>query len=89
VLWQEWEFGIGGRRPAKIFNGSQRGRVKYNYCLRKPFWHLVTKMIRLGYCSASAIDKIYCIYSNRLSTTKFLRKIRQDARQGGHAQLRF
>jgi hypothetical protein len=89
VLWQEWEFGVGGRRPAKSFNGSQRGKVKFNYCLRKPFWNLVTKMIRSGYCSASAIEKIYNVYSTRLSTTKILRKIRQDARQGGHAQLRF
>jgi hypothetical protein len=75
VLWQEWEFGIGGRKAAKIFNESQRGIVKFNYCLRKPFWHLVTKMIRLGYCSATAIDKIYSnVYSNGLSTTKKLQK---------------
>jgi hypothetical protein len=37
VLWNEWKFGIGGRKPAKLFNSTKRGRVKFGYSLRKPF----------------------------------------------------
>ena len=29
VLWQEYEFGIGGRKPAKLFSAMERGKVKY------------------------------------------------------------
>ena len=87
VLWREWEFGIGGRKAAKLFNSQERGRVKYNYSLRKGFWDLTNKMIRSGYTSDTAIDKIYSVYSTRLSVTKILQKIRDDKRIGGHPEL--
>mgnify|MGYP001626574524 CR=1 FL=1 len=37
-LWQEWEFGLGGRKAAKLFTSSER-RLKENkfaYSCRKP-----------------------------------------------------
>ena len=27
-LWQEWEFGIGGRKAAKLITSSERGKKK-------------------------------------------------------------
>jgi hypothetical protein len=35
TLWQEYEFGFGGRKPAKDFMAEERGRVKYSYHRRK------------------------------------------------------
>jgi hypothetical protein len=87
VLWNEWEFGIGGRKPAKLFNSTERGRVKFGYSLRKPFWLLVSNMVRAGYTSGTAIDKIYSVYSG-MNTTKILQQIRKDAKTGGNPQLR-
>ena len=50
VLWQEYEFGLGGRIPANHFvDLKDRGRVNYKYCIRKNFWDLITKMIQHGY----------------------------------------
>ena len=31
VLWDEWEFGVGGRKPAKSFNSIERGASKSVY----------------------------------------------------------
>jgi hypothetical protein len=87
VLWNEWEFGIGGRKPVKLFNSTERGRVKFGYSLRKPFWVLVPNMVRAGYISGTAIDKIYSVYSG-MTTTKILQQIRKDAKTGGNPQLR-
>ena len=87
VLWQEYEFGLGGRIPAKHFNSKDRGRVKYKYCMRKHFWDLISKMIQHGYSHTSAIDKVYTIYDG--SVTNILRDIRKDKKRGGHPQLRF
>ena len=89
VLWQEYEFGVGGRKPAKNFNAQERGRVKFNYCLRKHFWDLMNSMIRHGYTFNVAIDKIYSVYDRRNSATKILRAIRNDAKNGGNPQLQF
>ena len=90
VLWNEWEFGIGGRKAAKMFSSSERGtkQVKFSYCLRKHFWDLVSKMILRGYTHTLAIDKIYDVYGTNLSATKILREIRKDSKIGGHPQLR-
>jgi hypothetical protein len=30
-LWDEYLHAIGGRKPARLFSHSERGRVKYNY----------------------------------------------------------
>ena len=90
VLWNEWEFGVGGRKPAKMFSSQERGRkeVKFSYCLRKHYWDLISKMILKGYTHTSAIDKVYDVYGTNLSATAILRLIRRDAKTGGHPQLR-
>jgi hypothetical protein len=87
VLWNEWEFGIGGQKPAKLFSSKERGRVKSAYSLRKPFWVRIGRMIRGGYTASTAVDKIYSVYPGR-STTKVLQDIRRDEKNGGHADLR-
>ena len=89
VLWQEFEFGIGGRKPAKLFSNAERGKVRYSYSLRKHFWSLMQKMIRNGYTFNSAIDKIYDVYDRSRSVTEILQQIRIDSKSGGHPQLSF
>ena len=78
TLWTEYNQGIGGRKAAKYFNASERGRVKHKYCMRKPFWTLVAHMIRSGDNSAVAIEKIYDAYGQDSTTTSILRQIRAD-----------
>jgi hypothetical protein len=63
--------------------------VKFAYSLRKPFWMLVQLMINRGYTYNTAIDRIYAVYTNRISVTKILRLIRIDKKRGGHPELRF
>lgn len=88
VLWQEYEFGVGGRKAAKTFSSKERGAVKFNYSLRNHFWMLMNRMISRGYTHTSAIDKIYSVYGTHLSATNILREIRKDTKNGGHAELR-
>ena len=35
TLWQEYEFGIGGRKAVKDFTAAERGQVKYTYHRRR------------------------------------------------------
>ena len=48
LLWTEYEFGIGGRLPAKDFNHKQRGKVKYKYYRQKVFWDTVIRLVNSG-----------------------------------------
>ena len=87
VLWQEFELGIAGRKAAKEFTSLERGRCRFTYSLRKPFWDLVSSMVRHGYTHNTAIDKIYAVYPSQ-NVTEILRKIRTDRKNGGHPELR-
>ena len=87
-LWQEYEFGISGTKPAKEFTRAERGENKSLYCRRNVFWQLMVQMINAGHTSDSAIDKIYIVYGSSLSVTNILLCLVQDWKRGGHPSLR-
>ena len=37
ILWNEYEFGINGSKPAQMYTAVERGRNKYSYSRRKIF----------------------------------------------------
>ena len=80
VLWQEYEHGVGNRKPAKEFTRDERGKVRYSYCRRNVFWELVSIMVRRGHTANSAIDKIYTVYGHRTSVTDILKSLVRDKR---------
>ena len=88
VLWQEYQFGVGGRKAAKDFTYSEKGQNRFAYSRRKVFWDVVEKMMSRGFTSGAAIDKIYQVYGPRLSVTVIIKLLRQDRKTGGHPQLR-
>ena len=79
TLWQEWEFGIAGRKPAKTFTRQERGRVKFKYSRRLLVWEVLAHLVRAGYTSHAACDKLYEIYGHR-TVSELIDKIRVDKR---------
>jgi hypothetical protein len=45
TLWQEYEFGIGGRKSVKHFTAAEQGKVKYNYHRRKVVWDTIAELV--------------------------------------------
>jgi hypothetical protein len=82
LLWQEYEFGLDGRKAAKLFTLNERGKVKHSYYRRKVFWDQISFMVRLGYTAQIAIDKVYQNYGPSNSVTWILKKMVQDRRAG-------
>ena len=80
VVWHEYEFGVGGKKAAKLFTHEERGRNKFTYCLRKPFWELVEDMMRHGYNHSTAIEKIEDEHRN-MTVTATLQEINRSRRQ--------
>ena len=66
---------------------SIMSRYRFTYSLRKPFWDLVSSMVRHGYTNNTAIDKVYAVYPSQ-NVTEILRKIRTDRKNGGRPELR-
>ncbi len=59
VLWAEYESGVGGNKPARLFNKTERGKVCFKYCRRKIVWDAVEALVQRGLTSDVAIDRIY------------------------------
>lgn len=63
-LWQEYEFGIGGRKPARQFTSVERGAVKFTYSRRKiTTWDAIDRMVRSGVTAqvAQLIEFMECM----------------------------
>jgi hypothetical protein len=73
LLWEEYEFGLHGQKPAKGFTTREHGwdRFKYNQ------WKIVWEMIRKGHSYRTAINVLYQIYGDN-SVTDIMSKMRTD-----------
>ena len=45
LVWQEYKFGIDGRKAAKLFTPQERGKVKHKYHQRKVVWDCIARLI--------------------------------------------
>ena len=86
ILWQEYEFGIGARKPAKAFTRDERGAARFSYCRRNVFWELVKTMVNRGHTANAAIDNIYQVYGLKSSVTEILKKLVKD-KKTNHRQF--
>ena len=83
MLWNEYEFGIGVNKAAKLFTPEERGQVKHRYCLRKVFWDTVRQMVLSGWSAITACEKINDVYSDKSSISAKLFQMRSDRNAGG------
>ena len=81
-LWEEYQVGIGGRKPAKQFTHHERGRVKHRYHLRNIVWQVILGLVRQGHSDQRAIDLIYNIYGGGTSVTNVIRALKRDIKGG-------
>jgi hypothetical protein len=81
-LWSEYLHGVGGRKPARLFSYTERGRSKHRYSRRKIVWDIVSGLVRQGHTSEIAIDKIYGVYGGQTSVTKIINGLKRDKKNG-------
>jgi hypothetical protein len=81
-LWQEYHHGVGGRKAARLFSYSERGRSKHRYSRRKVVWDLVSSLVRMGDTAETAIDKIYAVYGGQTSVTNIINGLKRDKKDG-------
>lgn len=81
VLWQEYEFGIGGKKAAKDFTRAERGKCKFTYGRRKIAWDKIRDLICAGHTADVAIDMIYQAYGVGTSVTSIINSIREDRKK--------
>ncbi|KAI2500346.1 hypothetical protein MHU86_14154 [Fragilaria crotonensis] len=77
-LWQEYEFGVGGRKAAKLFSCTERGRSKHKYHRRKVVWDLISGLVRQGHTADLGIDRIYAVYGGQTSVSNIINGLKRD-----------
>ncbi|KAG6962236.1 hypothetical protein JG688_00008702 [Phytophthora aleatoria] len=82
-LRYEHQFGCSGLKPAKEFTPVERGANKFAYSRRKGFWDVTTQLVRSGYASDAAIDKVYQVYGRQLSVSIILVSLHADRSREG------
>ena len=87
VLWDEYQNGIGGSKPARAFTRAERGRCRFKYSKRLLVWKCIDRLLDRGYSLGEACRKIHQVYGV-VSITKIIKAMRRDENRGGHAALR-
>ena len=77
-MWQEYQFGIDGRKAAREFSAVERGLVKHKYHQRKVVWDKNSEMIRGGWTANAAIDDFYIRYGRGMSVTRIINRMRRE-----------
>jgi hypothetical protein len=77
-MWEEYQFGIEGRKAARKFSIKERGRNRFTYNRRKIVWDKISELIREGHSHLTAIDEIYDTYGRDATVTTIINKLRSD-----------
>ena len=91
VIWNEWESGFAGNKPAKNFTAAERNSKenKFVYCRRKPFWLCIERLIKNRAGTAhEAIRTVLDVYRQEKTVTQILKALAKHEREGGHVRLR-
>lgn len=88
ILWDEYQNGVGGNKPARDFTARERGRVKVTYFKRKNFWKCMERLLEGGCTVNVAIRRIHRVYGYG-SITSILAGLARDEGgvRTGHARL--
>ncbi|KNC87450.1 hypothetical protein SARC_00432 [Sphaeroforma arctica JP610] len=78
ILWDEYERGINGNKPASLFTRAERGSVKGVYSFRLTFWRAMERLNARGNSIDLSIEKLYHAFGETLSIAGLIREIRKD-----------
>ena len=88
VLWDEYESGSGGNKPARLFTPAERGRVKFKYSRRKIVWDVIENMCNRNVAADVAIDRIYAECGGQdTPVNSIIKRLREAKKSGGIANL--
>ena len=91
-LYTEWQYGIGGRKAARLWNSRERsqqaGGIKQKFYRRSVVWKTINRLVNKGCHIQEAIHMIKDAYGHNCTISEYINKIIQDRQNGGHPNLR-
>jgi hypothetical protein len=88
-LWNEWEHGHNGSKPARAYTEIERGLKcnKFKFSKRLNFWKVMRQLINRGHSDLTATDLIMQCYGRNKSVTYILEKLCVAKTEGYHPNL--
>jgi hypothetical protein len=90
-LHTEWQFGIGGRKPARFWKLQERAQqacgIKQQFYRRSVVWKLINGLVNRGCHVQEAIHMIKEAYGHNCTVSQYLDKIIKDRQNGEHPNL--
>ena len=82
-LWNEYKFGLSGRKPAEKFTVRERNSPlnKQKYYRRNVVWQIIVRQVRAGLTSEVAICRIRAAYGYDTSVTKVIGAMVRDKKK--------
>ena len=87
-LWLEYEIGLDGNKPAKLFTIAEKGMVSSLYSFRKIFWSVMEKLLQRGHTLESALGVFERVHGSSSSITTIIRELKKERLNGGCRVLR-
>ena len=82
-LWHEFQVGLRGRKPAKLFPAKDKGgKMKHKYHRRNVIWKMVSGLVRTGMTVDTDVDSIYAVYGQQTCVTDVIDAIKRDMKGG-------
>ena len=85
-LWNEYEYGLDGKKPAKSFTKHEKNRdtsTKRRYYRRKQIWDVMSRQIAKGLSPEQAEAELYEVYGAKTSVTAMSDMIVNDRKKYG------
>ena len=85
-LWNEYEYGLDGKKPAKLFTKHEKNRdtsTKRRYYRRKQIWDVMARQIAKGLSPEQAEAELYEVYGAKTSVTAMSDMIVNDRKKYG------
>ena len=82
-LWNEYKYGLNGRKPAEQFTVAERNTTlsKQTYYRRNIVWQAIARQVRAGLTAEVAIGRIRSAYGYDASPTKTIVAMVRDKRR--------
>ena len=83
LLWNEWMYGLEGRKAAKYFTAYERGRCRHKFSRRRHVWSRVARLVQGGYTAETTVSRIRQCYGVSKSVSGIIEAMKKDKADGG------
>ena len=81
-LWDDYQYGIGGKNAARLLTHQECDRVKHKYHWNKVVWGCIGELVHGGVTAQVAIDHIYRVYGENQTKTMIMNRMKSDQKAG-------